>query len=557
MSNDPVARYFNYLAQAFPVMCASDEFHFLPRVQAAAERYGQLEDMGANRMAECIHDLTRFREEFLAMAEKSEHRESRIDYQTLALSAGAALAELETAESWRLNPLLYLKTACIGLDHALNKPAPALAGDKGERGERISRAQPRLAALPRLLAQAEANLTSISASHRIAGPAMVADARCYLREIEAQWPDKNARLSPYLIQAHEALERFGFFIGALPARPENTEQGLSLKSTLRDVFGTRRTPEEIFHIASLDRETHLAELARLARDLATTASPTRGGGRPWLELHLAHDPPDTKGLATEALYQREIERLRRFFLEQVFPDQYRDMPLTLAHTPTYLLSVRSSASFGAAFSRDPREMSYFYVTPGDLSGRSQEASGNLDRRFRREVKFLTAHETYPGHHLLDAVRRFLPDPVASQMENAVFYEGWAYFGEGLLEEYGYVDDPNDLITHHKRCLWRAVRCMADVGQAAGLLKPEEAVTLLGEMGFSREEALGQLHRFRLNPGYQVCYTLGRYEITRLYKKFGQGDLGGFCRALLSCGQLPFHLVEQRLEAQYSPMGDPT
>ena len=147
------------------------------------------------------------------------------------------------------------------------------------------------------------------------------------------------------------------------------------------------------------------------------------------------------------------------------------------------------------------------------------------------------------------MRRFLPDPVASQMENAVFYEGWAYFGEGLLEEYGYVDDPNDLITHHKRCLWRAVRCMADVGQASGLLKPEKAVTLLGEMGFSREEALGQLHRFRLNPGYQVCYTLGRYEITRLYKKFGQGDLGGFCRALLSCGQLPFHLVEQRLEKQ--------
>ena len=88
MPNDPAARYFDYLAQAFPVMCASDEFHFLPRVQAAAERYDQLEDMDTRRMAEHIHDLTCFRTEFQTLTEISEDAKARIDLQTLALSAG-------------------------------------------------------------------------------------------------------------------------------------------------------------------------------------------------------------------------------------------------------------------------------------------------------------------------------------------------------------------------------------------------------------------------------------------------------------------------------------
>jgi hypothetical protein len=38
------SRYFDDLAGRFPVMCASDEFHFLPRAQAAAEYYDRLDD---------------------------------------------------------------------------------------------------------------------------------------------------------------------------------------------------------------------------------------------------------------------------------------------------------------------------------------------------------------------------------------------------------------------------------------------------------------------------------------------------------------------------------
>ena len=41
-------RYFDYLAGRFPVMCASDEFHFLPRAENARKHYGSLDNLDAD-----------------------------------------------------------------------------------------------------------------------------------------------------------------------------------------------------------------------------------------------------------------------------------------------------------------------------------------------------------------------------------------------------------------------------------------------------------------------------------------------------------------------------
>jgi uncharacterized protein (DUF885 family) len=58
-----------------------------------------------------------------------------------------------------------------------------------------------------------------------------------------------------------------------------------------------------------------------------------------------------------------------------------------------------------------------------------------------------------------------------------------------------------------------------------------------------------VRRFRLTPGYQLCYSLGRYEILRLRERFAP-RLGRdvFHRTLLEGGELPFHLAAKRLEA---------
>jgi uncharacterized protein (DUF885 family) len=164
----------------------------------------------------------------------------------------------------------------------------------------------------------------------------------------------------------------------------------------------------------------------------------------------------------------------------------------------------------------------------------------------------SAHETFPGHHLLDFTRRNLKNSIRAQIESPLFYEGWAYYVESLLSEYGYVSQPLDRLVDHKRRLWRAARCQIDTGLAGGLLKEDQAMKLLASAAFSREEARNQLDRFRLNPGYQLCYSLGRYEFTHLRKTYGS-RLGRdvFHREILQGGELPFHLLEKRLAMRYT------
>jgi uncharacterized protein (DUF885 family) len=224
--------------------------------------------------------------------------------------------------------------------------------------------------------------------------------------------------------------------------------------------------------------------------------------------------------------------------------------MEITATPYYLRSVRSAASFGAAFSTDSREKSFFYITTRPPQNESRAHKDDLlKKRLHREYKFLTAHETIPGHHLLDSIRRTLENPVRRQIESPLFYEGWAYYAESLLTEIGYVQHPMEYLVDYKRRLWRSARCQIDVGLHADFITITDAVKLLTTAGFSREEAKRQIYRFQLNPGYQLCYSLGRYEIMRL-KKVYENQMGSehFHAFLLQGGELPFHWIEKRFRA---------
>ena len=59
----------------------------------------------------------------------------------------------------------------------------------------------------------------------------------------------------------------------------------------------------------------------------------------------------------------------------------------------------------------------------------------------------------------------------------------------------------------------------------------------------------QVRRFSLTPGYQLCYFMGNHEIAGLREHFSsQLGMKAFHDSVLGGGQLPFHLVEKRLEA---------
>jgi len=532
--------YFSYLARAFPVMCASDEFHFMVRAEEACGYYDLLDNMDQDAIKECIRRLRDYSRDCERLLKDPVFRnverrdvplnilEDYIDLHLLLSSMSALRVEFEDKRSWSHNPLLYLKIGFVGVDHALGKPAES-------RREALDRAGKRLGALPILLEQAEANLRGIPDTYHRGALDMVADCLSYLDEITSAFSGHHdfARAAE---RAEQALNRFGAFLeNGSPVREKPDVSAALLEKTLREHFQISMDIAEIMDVARTMHDENLSALLEIEN--------RAGSGESWLDMYNAFSPCEVHSIETLELYRRENRRLREHFAAR-WRGIETDAPLSMVETPVYLGSIRGSASFSAAFSGDPREESLFYITTVPEDDADSE---RLRGRLHREFRFITAHETFPGHHLLDHSRRKIANPVRRQIESPLFYEGWATYAESLLIETGYVENDLERLVFHKRNLWRAARCIVDVGLTAGTMSVDESRRLLQSSGSSEREASAQIRRFRLNPGYQLCYTLGLHEIVKL-RNSHDILLGSdrFHQLLLGGGEIPFSLIALRL-----------
>ena len=532
--------YFSYLARAFPVMCASDEFHFMVRAEEACGYYDLLDNMDQDAIKECIRRLRDYSRDCERLLDDPVFRnverrdvplnilEDYIDLHLLLSSMSALRVEFEDKRSWSHNPLLYLKIGFVGVDHALGKPAES-------RREGLDRAGKRLGALPVLLEQAEANLRGIPDTYHRGALEMIEDCLSYLDEITSAFSGHHdfARAAE---RAEQALNRFGAFLeNGSPVREKPDVSAALLEKTLREHFQISMDIAEIMDVARTMHDENLSALLEIEN--------RAGSGESWLDMYNAFSPCEVHSIETLELYRRENRRLREHFAAR-WRGIETDAPLSMVETPVYLGSIRGSASFSAAFSGDPREESLFYITTVPEDDADSE---RLRGRLHREFRFITAHETFPGHHLLDHSRRKIANPVRRQIESPLFYEGWATYAESLLIETGYVENDLERLVFHKRNLWRAARCIVDVGLTAGTMSVDESRRLLQSSGSSEREASAQIRRFRLNPGYQLCYTLGLHEIVKL-RNSHDILLGSdrFHQLLLGGGEIPFSLIALRL-----------
>jgi uncharacterized protein (DUF885 family) len=529
--------YFDFLAGHFPVMCASDEFDFLPRAENAAKHYNRLDKFDSNTIEESIEKLKNYRKQFEAANDEAGDLDRFIDLKLLQANAAGILIELDTKRSWRYNPLMYLKIAFIGLDHALIKPV-------GEQKELQERALARLSSVPNILKNGMDNIQSVPETYYQAFLLMAGDCKQYLNEL-------SNHLSQIFVDHHEvaagtlknvvvSLEAFEQFLKSKSPEPDKRFAVSTLEASLKEHFLASHSPEEIFVIAREEWQEILEQLKNLQSHIDVNKT--------WEQLYHAYRPTQTSETEIIGLYEDEINRLRIFFGKNGFSEELLSSPMEIKYTPTYLKSVRSSASFAAAFSRDSQENSYFYISTHFPQHNNKETDHHLQRRLNREYKMLTAHETIPGHHFLDSFRRKLGNPIRRQIESPLFYEGWASYAESMLIEYGYLNDPLESLVSPKRELWRSARCQIDVGFTIGKLSEHAALNLLKTCGFASTEAKRQLDRFLLNPGYQLCYGYGSHEFKQLKKKYGHLLKGReFYDFLLEGGELPFHLIEKRFE----------
>ncbi len=518
-------QFFSYLGSHLPIQCASDEFYFFPRCQAAVAHMGTLDDLHPGKVQELLSHVSDIRSAL--PREPFDDIEAEIDRVVLRQSIDRFLWEYGSVRTWASDPTLYIKIPLFAVDDILS-----LSGERSEiLGETLDGV---VSQIPQFLQQGLENLHRPSQLSVQVAVEMTEDARAFF---EKDVPDFIAthlpgdpRLVEKVLSIANAWSSFRQGLHALETS-ENFRVGYEgFAQFLASGLAYHKTPDEVLVLATEGFQSTRAKLAKLAAKIDLQKS--------WLELLNEEASRSSSPVALLDLYSSEVQRLRDFFASSdaiALPLHER---VAVSPTPRYLQALRATAAYRATLTGRPDGIGVFQITP------RAETSALV----RAHVSYLTAHETYPGHHLLDTIRIRHLNPIRRQIESPLYYEGWACYAETLLDDLGYVTDPRRQLMQLQRQLWRDLRAILDVKLQTGRISLRQAAQEIEDIGFSEDTARRQVRRFALTPAYQSCYFLGMHEILRLRDAYVPGiSLKTFHQVLLEGGQIPFELVQARLK----------
>ena len=111
--------YFSCLGRYLPQPCASDEFYFLPRAEAALDYLDILDNLTPDK----IQDHVRYVQSLLQRVFPGgpNDLEEKIDHLFLKQSMEGFIMEFHEVQSWRRDPTLYIKIPLFALDQILSR----------------------------------------------------------------------------------------------------------------------------------------------------------------------------------------------------------------------------------------------------------------------------------------------------------------------------------------------------------------------------------------------------------------------------------------------------
>jgi len=518
--------FFSYLGRHLPQQCASDEFYFLPRSETAVRHLSSLDDLNAEK----IHDHIRYIKDLLGeiSPEKQEDSEEEIDHLLLKQSMESFIREFDDARVWQSDPTLYVKIPLFATDQVISQRD--MVSDRIKENLLTIFKQ-----IPTFLNLAIKNLCFSSEISIQIAVNMARDAFNFHRDdIRAFFVEKMGEDKELIAKNEEVLgvwKRYEMDLRGLSAGRSFATGEEGLNKIFAVSLSYPGSTNEILEIAQDDYRKTMEKLHALARKIDSSKT--------WKDIIYEKLPYISSNSEVMEIYEKEVQNLRSFFYSQDIINFPPGEEVTVLHTPTWLQSLRATASYRAPLTGNAKDHGIFYITPGE------EDLGLISAN----SPYLTAHETYPGHHILDHIRIHHSNPIRRQIESPLFYEGWACYAEKLLDDLGYVRNPHRQLIGLKRQLGRNLRAILDVELQTGKITVDEGAKKIEKLGFSARRAGRQIRRFAITPGYQSCYSMGMHEIVRLSEKYSSRlGLKTFHNTLLSGGEIPFHLVEKRLKA---------
>lgn len=513
---------FTSLASAFPVACASDEFYYFPQVQIPEVDWGVWDDFSSETIAHVGHQLSHWENNLDRLSSAELDLQTQIDIDILRKLVHTLREQLLEVRTWQYQPTFYLTIASIGMVEAIDS-------DDGEAKHR------RAENLSNFLDQASLNLKTVPVIFRDLASEMLSDTRIFFRSLQ--------KLIPELGKALTALDRFEKTLRTVSVRDHHYHSQDLIKRIVGSHLQTEMDLKDLEDI--LDQE--IEQMKKKLKEEMTFFIGNQLHQKSFNQLlndTLQRIPgPTVEEHDLIELYREEVANLARHCVEQglILSKSLNSTSIRVSRMPSYLSAIRAASSYSIS----PRFLDQggiFYVLDSTLAKVERQSA-------HCEYRLLSAHETYPGHHVLDSCRWHLTHSMRRHIESPLFYEGWACFAEELMRLTGYLKTPGDRFLLYKRRLWRAIRGKIDVGLQTGCMDISGAAQYLQETGVSSEQARSSVSKYLLNPGYQLCYTVGLRRFLELYDRYGTKNLTNFTRTVLEQGEIGFTNLEKILQSK--------
>jgi uncharacterized protein (DUF885 family) len=457
---------------------------------------------------------------------------NRIDIEILRENIAATLFDLTELKEFEWNPLIYNQSLADGIYYLL-------ARDFSPPAERIASLKGRLAEIPRVVAEAKANLqrpplihaqTAIDQIH-----GAIAQVASGLDVLLDQVPPAKADIEPLRQRAAAALSDYADWLkqDLLPRSTGNFRLGETLyRKKLRLELSSDLSKEEILSRAEADllatRDKMYQTALPLYRQYFPNASETELKDKPKVCKsvldQLAKQHPDNEtifniakaALAETTAFVRDHQLL-------ALPSG----PIKIIETPEFKRGV-AGAYCDAPGPMEKNGETFFAIEPTP-SGWTPERINSYYREYNNYmVHELTVHEAMPGHYVQLAIANQFRAPtlVRALFASGTFVEGWACYAEQMMAELG-SGGPEVKMQQLKMRLRLIINAIIDQKVHTADMTEEQAKALMMQQGFQEEgEAAGKWRRCCLTSAQLSTYFVGTTEMLDLREAYRKKLNGG-------------------------------
>jgi uncharacterized protein (DUF885 family) len=470
-------------------------------------------------------------------------KEQRADLDIIKINIDQALLELDTIQSYKHNPTVYVELA----GNALYTPYMLNYAPIEKRFEQITK---RLERIPALFAQAKANLVDApEVWNRVAQEEN--DGNIGLIDKTLREAAPGSQKAAYGVAAEKALAAVrdfnAFLKDKLSAKTSDWRLGkerYARKFAL--VLASGRTPDDLLAAAESDLKTVRAEMAKLAAPKTVEQALN--------DVARQHATPDTYiAQAKETLAQATA-----FVKEKDLLTLPARSNLDVIETPEFMRGIYGVGGFNPAPPLEPQLGAFYWITPIPKSWPPARVESKLREYNNYGLQELTIHEAMPGHYVQLEYANDV-QPVSRRLLRTIFantpyVEGWAVYTQQMMSDAGYLDGSKALaLTFDKQILRVLANTILDIRlQTMGMTDQQALDLMMKDTYQEKEEATAKLQRAQLSscqlPTYFVGWK-GWLDVRERYKqrKGSSYSLKEFNERALKESGVPLPVLETLLQ----------